>query len=80
MNDKNITPDPLTGGPQDPPDTELQQLLARLDNMQMEIDIWKETLHVLKSPGINMESLKNREKAVIVDALKVKYSLLLQLK
>ena len=43
----------------------------------MEIDILKETINVLKKdPGINTETLKNREKAVIVDALKDKYSLL----
>ena len=53
----------LKGGTQDSPDTEMQQLLARMDSMQMEIDILKETIHVLKKvPGINMESLKNREK------------------
>ena len=38
MNDKNIKPG-LTGGTQAPADTELQQLLARMDGMQMEIDI-----------------------------------------
>ena len=42
----------------------------------MEIDIWKETVNVLKKdPGINTETLKNREKAAIVDALKGKYPL-----
>lgn len=81
MNDKNIKPGTLTEGTQDPPDTEMQQLLARMDSMQMEIDILKETIHVLKKdPGINTESLKNREKAVIVDALKMKYPLPLLLK
>lgn len=38
MNDKNIKPSTLTEGIHDPPDTELQQLLARMDSMQMEID------------------------------------------
>lgn len=42
-----------------------------MDGMQMEIDILKETINVLKKdPGINTETLKNREKAAIVDALK----------
>lgn len=81
MNDKNIKPGTLTGGAQDPPDTGLQQLLARMDGMQMEIDILKETINVLKKdPGINTKTLKNREKAVIVDALKDKYPLPLLLK
>ena len=35
----------------------MQQLLARMDGMQMEIDILKETINVLKKdPGINTES------------------------
>lgn len=44
--------------------------------MQLEIDILKETLDVLKKdPGVDMTALKNREKAVIVDVLKDTYSL-----
>lgn len=44
--------------------------------MQMEIDILKETINVLKKdPGIDQKALKNREKAVIIGALKDKYSL-----
>ena len=42
----------------------------------MEIDILKETINVLKKdPGIDQVALSNREKAVIIDALKTKYSL-----
>ena len=45
-------------------------------DMQMEIDILKETINVLKKyPGIDQTTLSNREKAVIIDALKNKYSL-----
>ena len=45
-------------------------------DMQMEIDILKETINVLKKdPGVNREALSNREKAVIIDALRNKYSL-----
>lgn len=45
-------------------------------DMQMEIDILKETINVLKKdPGIDQTALSNREKAVIIDALKSKYSL-----
>ena len=50
---------------------ELDILKQQLRDMQMEIDILKETINVLKKdPGVNMGFLKNREKAVIVDALK----------
>lgn len=42
----------------------------------MEIDILKETIKVLKKdPGIDQVALKNREKAVIIDAMKSKYPL-----
>lgn len=43
MNDKNIKPSTLTEGAQDPPDAEMRQLLSRMDGMQLEIDILKET-------------------------------------
>ncbi len=81
MNDKNIKPGTLAEGTPNSPNTELRQLLARMDGMQMEIDILKETINVLKKdPGINTETPRNREKAAIVDALKGKYSLPLLLK
>lgn len=45
-------------------------------DMQMEIDILKETINVLKKdPGIDQTALKNREKVAIIDALKNKNSL-----
>ncbi len=55
---------------------ELDALKAQLQDMQLEIDILKTTIDVLKKdPGVDQTALKNREKAVIVDALKSKYSL-----
>lgn len=60
---------------------EISHLKAQVQNMQLEIDILKATLDVLKKdPGINTKTLNNREKAVIVDALRGKYSLPLLLK
>ncbi len=51
-----------------------------MKDMQLELDILKETLNVLKKdPGADMTVLTNREKAVIVDAMKAKYSLSLLL-
>ena len=75
MNDKNIKPNTLTeGSAASAP--ELEQLQTQIRDMQMEIDILKETINVLKKdPGIDQTALKNREKAVIIDALKNKYSL-----
>lgn len=55
---------------------EMKKLLSQMQDMQMEIDILKETINVLKKdPGIDLTTLKNREKAVIIDALRNKYSL-----
>ena len=47
-----------------------------MQDMQLEIDILKETINVLKKdPDIDQSALSNREKAVIIDVLKNKYSL-----
>ncbi len=59
----------------------IAEMQSKIDNMQMEIDILKETIEVLKKdPGVNLGTLKNSEKAVIIDALKNKYSLPVLLK
>ena len=68
MNNKNIKTDTLTEG-SIAPVPELIQLQAQIKDMQMEVDILKETINVLKKdPGIKQTVLKNREKAVIIDA------------
>jgi len=55
---------------------DIESLKAQMLDMQMKIDILKETINVLKKdPGVEMSALTNREKAVIIDALKTKYSL-----
>lgn len=54
----------------------IEDLKEKMLDMQMEIDILKETIHVLKKdPGVDQIVLRNREKAVIIGALKNKYSL-----
>ena len=54
----------------------IEDLKEKMLDMQMEIDILKETINVLKKdPGVDQMVLKNREKAVIIGALKNKYSL-----
>lgn len=81
MNNKNILPGELTEGaaPSESitsPSKEVAELKAQMLDMQMEIDILKETINVLKKdPGIDQTALNSREKAVIIDALKSKYSL-----
>lgn len=55
---------------------EIELLKSQIQDMQLEIDILKETLDVLKKdPGADMTALRNREKAVIIGALKNKYPL-----
>lgn len=54
---------------------EVAELKNQMLEMQMEIDILTETINVLKKLGIEQTALSNREKAVIIDALKIKYSL-----
>ena len=55
---------------------EIDAMRAKLQDMQMQIDILKETINVLKKdPGVDQMALRNREKAVVIDALKSKYSL-----
>lgn len=72
INDKNIPPDTLEEDSL--PVSESEQLHAQ---MQLEIDLLKKTINVLKKgPVINQISLKNREKAVSVDALRDRHSLL----
>ena len=50
MNDKNIKPGTLVEGTQDSPNAEMQHLLARMDGMQMEIDLLKENHQCIKKP------------------------------
>lgn len=55
---------------------EIDELKAKIKEMELEIDILKETIAVLKKdPGVNRIPLCGREKAAIVDALRDKYPL-----
>jgi len=79
MNNKNITPGKLKEGTTantEVSSEEISQLKSQMQDMQLEIDILKETINVLKKdPDIDQSALSNREKAVIIDVLKNKYSL-----
>ena len=68
--------------PMDSPDIvtssidEVKQLKGQLYEMEMEIDLLKATIDVLKKgPGVNPERLKNSEKTVVIDAARTKYAL-----
>ena len=79
MNHKNITPGTLVEGSVSSTDIssdEINQLKAQMQDMQLEIDILKETINVLKKdPDIDQSTLTNGEKTVIIDVLKNRYSL-----
>ena len=83
MNHKNITPGTLVESSVSSTDIssdEINQLKAQIQDMQLEIDILKETINVLKKdpdidPDIDQSALSNKEKAVIIDVLKNRYSL-----
>lgn len=71
MKKPDTKPTAETASPED-----LEAIKAQMQDVQLEIDILKETINVLKKdPGVDQTVLKNREKAVIIDALKHKYSL-----
>ena len=56
--------------------TEIDDLKSQMHEMEMEIDILKETINILKKdPGVDQTALRNKEKVAIIDALKSKYSL-----
>lgn len=58
------------------PQSEISDLQDQIKQLQMEVDVLKEALNLLKKdPGIHVTELKNREKAVVIDAVKDKYSL-----
>ena len=58
------------------PAQDIAELQEQIKQLQMEADVLKEALNLLKKdPGINITELKNREKAVVIDAMKDKYSL-----
>ena len=70
---KNIPREPLPQNHMLPQSEEMEALRAQVQNLQFEVD---ENIAVLKKdPGVDLTALRNREKAVIIDALKEKYTL-----
>ena len=76
MNSKDIIPGTLKPGDAPPDSPDLSELQKQIQEMQLEIDLLKETINVIKKdPGIDLKALKNREKAAVVDDLKDRYPL-----
>lgn len=52
------------------------ELAAKIKELELKNDILKQTIEILKKEkGIDLLRLKNREKTMIIDALRDKYSL-----
>lgn len=76
MNAKDIRPGKLPDIDEKISSEELEALRNQMYELQMEVDILKETINVLKKdPGVDWKNLKNREKVAVIDAMKEKYPL-----
>lgn len=76
MNTKNIKPEKLPDMDEKISSEEIESLRKQMYELQLEVDILKETINVLKKdPGVDWKSLKNREKVAVIDAMKEKYPL-----
>lgn len=76
MDSKKIPRQPLDLNPSDPtPTDDIEALKKQVQDLQFELDVLKEVVQVIKKdPGVDVMSLSNREKIVIVDALEGCYS------
>lgn len=80
---KNIKREPLAPTQiQEPLTTDTSaDFQEQINRLQLEVDVLTETINVLKKdPGVDMKNLSNREKTVVVSALKEKYALSLLLR
>ena len=60
----------------EPTQNTMKSLLKQIQDLKLEVDILKETINVLKKdPGVDLKTLRNREKAVIIGTLTRFYSL-----
>ena len=81
MNNKDIIPEAPEPSDSTPNSADLSALQKQIQEMQLEIDLLKATIDVIKKdPGIDVRALKNREKAAVVDDLKDRYPLPVLLK
>ena len=76
MNTKNIKPEKLPDTDGKIPSEEIESFRKQIYELQLEVDILKETINVLKKdPGVDLNDLKNKEKVAVIDAMKEKYPL-----
>ena len=73
---KHLPRGELTVDTLDTANTDQEKLMTKVKKLEVENDILKETINILKKDqGIDLLILKNREKTMIIDALRNKYSL-----
>ena len=71
MNTKNIKPEKLPDTDGMMPSEEVESFRKQIYELQLEVDILKETINVLKKdPRADLNDLKNREKVAVIDAVK----------
>jgi hypothetical protein len=76
MNTKNIKPEKLPDTDGKIPSEEIESFRKQIYELQLEVDILKETINVLKKDlGVDLNDLKNKEKVAVIDAMKEKYPL-----
>ena len=76
MNTKNIKLDMSLDMDEKVSSEDAETLRKQMYELQMEMDILKETIKILKKdPGVDWKTLKNREKVAVIDAMKSKYAL-----
>lgn len=76
MNTKNIKPEKLPEIDGKISSEEVETLRKQMYELQLEVDILKETINVLKKdPGVDWKNLKNKEKVAVIDVIKGNYPL-----
>lgn len=76
MNTENIKPGKLPDMDKKISSEEVESLRKQMYELQLEVDILKETINILKKDlGVDWKNLKNREKVAVIDAMKEKYPL-----
>ena len=69
MNTKNIRPGKLPDMDEKISSEEVESLRKQMYELQLEVDILKETINVLKKdPRVDWKDLKNREKGAVIAA------------
>lgn len=69
MNTKNIRPEKLPDMDEKISSEEVESLRKQMYELQLEVDILKETINVLKKdPRVDWKDLKNREKGAVIAA------------